>query len=107
MSMTTETPLEVRYQDVPKEDWIQEFIGDRLHRLKRYAKEIVHCRVALEQPHKRHEGENPYRVRIELSLPQKKHLAATAESQEVPQAWDKELRRVIKEAFQAMEKQLS
>jgi ribosome-associated translation inhibitor RaiA len=107
MSTTAETPLEVRYQDVPKEDWIEEFIRERLERLKRYAREIMHCRVAIEQPHKRHEGENPFHVRVELSLPQKKHLAATAESEEVPQAWDKELRRVIKEAFQAMEKQLS
>ncbi len=99
-----EVPLELSFHGVDHTDWAEEYVRKRVARLQQFAKNIIACRVTIEQPHHhRHQG-NPFRVRIEVTLPQKKDLVATAEPVQVEQ--ENQLHPVIRQAFEAMERQL-
>lgn len=103
-----QVPLEISYKNVEKEDWIEDFIQREVDRLERYSRdrEFISCQVAVEQDHARQQRANPYHVRVEVSLPGKKHLVTSAEPRNVGKKSENELRNVIREAFQAMEKRL-
>jgi cold shock CspA family protein len=103
-----QTPLEISYKNVEKLDWVEDFIHRQVERLQRYTRdrELISCRVAVEQDHARQQQANPYHVRVELSLPGKKHLVTSAEPRQVQKDSENELRNVIRDAFQAMEKRL-
>lgn len=99
-----QVPAEISYHGVDRSDWSEEFIGRQVERLERYAPDMIACRIAVEQPHRRHHQGRPYHVRVEVTLPGHIDLVATAEPVEVPQTV--ELRTVIRDAFKAMEKQV-
>lgn len=97
-------PVEISFHGVDRSEWSEDFIHRQVERLERYAPDIISCRVAVELPHKHQHRGKPYHVRVEVTLPPKHDLVATAEPVEVPTKV--ELRTVIRDAFRAMEKQV-
>jgi cold shock CspA family protein/ribosome-associated translation inhibitor RaiA len=102
--ITVQIPLEVRYIDVDRSEWSENFIRRQVQRLERYADDIISCRVTVSRPHRRQQTGQPYHVLVEVTLPQQIDLAARAEPVEVPT--ESKLRNVIRDAFRAMERQL-
>ncbi|WP_445157424.1 HPF/RaiA family ribosome-associated protein [Halomonas sp. E14] len=99
-----QTPLEITYQHVSRSEWIDEYVRSRVAKLEHFSKDIVSCRVVIEQTQNPHRTGNPYRALVEVTLPAKGELVAEKTDKVVdPQV---QLRPIIRNAFEAMEKQL-
>ena len=99
-----QTPLEVTYQHVTRSAWIDEYVRSRVAKLEHFSKDIVSCRVTIEQTQNPHKTGNPYRAQVEVTLPAKGELVAEKSDKVTdPQV---QLRPIIRNAFEAMEKQL-
>lgn len=97
-------PLELNYHDLPRSDWSEQLIRERVERLERYHDDIVSCTVIVSKPHKHQHSGNPYRVSIEVHLPRNRRLVVNQEPAVVEQ--ESNLRTVIEAAFSAMERRL-
>jgi ribosome-associated translation inhibitor RaiA/cold shock CspA family protein len=95
---------EITFNHLPKSEWIEDYVKQRIEKLERLADDIVTCRVVIERDqHHRNTG-NPYRVRIEVTIPPRKDLVADKSATVTdPQV---QLRPVIRTAFEAVERQL-
>lgn len=99
-----QVPLEIRFQDVDRSEWSENFIRRQVERLERYADDMISCRVTITRPHRHQRSGQPYHVVVEVTLPPQMTLAAVVEPVEVPT--QSELRNVLRDAFKAMERQL-
>ncbi|NBC46841.1 MAG: cold shock domain-containing protein [Gammaproteobacteria bacterium] len=100
-----QTPLELNFHDVPRSEWSETLIEDRVARLERFSDQIISCTVIVSQPHKHQHKGNPYKVSIEVRLPRNRRLMVAEEPNEVPSA-EANLHPVIVSAFSAMEERL-
>lgn len=99
-----QVPLELSFNDIPRSDWIDDYVKDRVSRLEQLCDDLIACRVVIErEQHQKNKG-NPYRTRVELTLPPKKDLIGDKQGTvEDPHV---QLRPIIRKAFEAVEKQL-
>ncbi|WP_187774597.1 HPF/RaiA family ribosome-associated protein [Billgrantia pellis] len=99
-----QTPLEINYQHVSRSEWIDDYVKSRVAKLEHFSRDIVSCRVVIEQTQNPHRTGNPYRALVEVNLPAKGELVAEKSDKVTdPQV---QLRPIIRGAFEAMEKQL-
>ncbi len=98
------TPLEITYRNVSKSDTIDSIIREKAEKLSQLHESIISCRVSVEQPQESQRSGNKYRVRIDLRLPPGKELVVRRESGKGDM--HEGLRKVITDAFHAMERQL-
>ena len=98
-------PLELNFHDVPRSDWSVSLIEQRAERLNRYNDRITSCHVIVAQPHQHQHKGRPYRVSLEVRLPRRQPLAVVVEQNDVPRG-NADLRPVINDAFDAMERRL-
>ena len=97
-------PLEITYRGVEKTDEIDHFVRDKAARLDKFCDHISRCDVIIEQPnHAQHSG-NPYRVRIDLTVPP--HHELVVNEKPVEHEMHEPLTKVINGAFKSMERQL-
>jgi cold shock CspA family protein len=97
-------PLEITFRDVVKTEALENLIRDRAKRLEKYNNNIIGCRVAVERPNATPNNVNPYRVRIDITVPPGHEIVVERK----PGNKDPELdvRTVIRTAFDAARKQL-
>jgi cold shock CspA family protein/ribosome-associated translation inhibitor RaiA len=98
-----QVPPQISFHGIDHSDYNEDYIRERIQRLENLHDGIISCRVVVERPHQNRQTGNPYRCRVELSLPRKRELVASKE--EMTERYV-ELRTVIGRAFDAMEKQL-
>ncbi len=97
-------PVGISYRGVEKSDQLEELILSKAARLDRFCDHISRCDVVVEHPnHAQHSG-NPFRVRIDVTVPPGHELVAD-EKQAVHEMHEP-LSKVINDAFKAMERQL-
>ena len=97
-------PVEISYRGVEKSDLLDQLIRDKAARLDRFCDHISRCDVVVEHPnHSQHSG-NPFRVRIDVTVPPG-HELVTEEKQGAHEMHEP-LSKVINDAFKAMERQL-
>jgi ribosomal subunit interface protein len=97
-------PVEISYRNVLKSDEIETLIREKAARLDKFCDHIVRCDVAVEKPnHAQHNG-NPYRVRIDLTVPPQHELVV--EEKQMEHEMHEPLSKVINDAFKAMERRL-
>lgn len=97
-------PVKISYRGVEKSDQLEQFIRSKAARLDRFCDHISRCDIVVEHPnHSQHTG-NPFRVRIDLTVPPGHELVAD----ERPAAHEmhEPLSKVISDAFKTMERQL-
>jgi len=94
---------EITFHGIEHSDYNADYIQERIQRLEHLTDDIIACRVTVERPHRNHRQGNAYHVRVELTLPKHRDLIA---KKEAGQRRAVELRTVIKEAFEAVEKQV-
>lgn len=97
-------PLELKFDGVEASPVLETYVRERVDRLDRMCENLTACRVAVERAQHQHQTGNPYRVRIEITLPPKKDLVA--DKQQTIRHPRSQLRPLIRRAFEAIEKQL-
>lgn len=97
-------PIEISYRGVEKSDQLEELIRGKAERLDHFCDHISRCDVVIEQPnHAQHNG-NPFRVRIDVTVPPGHELVA--DEKQGAHEMHEPLSKVINDAFKAMERQL-
>lgn len=97
-------PIEISYRGVEKSHQLEQFIRSKAERLDHFCDHISRCDVVIEQPnHSQHNG-NPFRVRIDLTVPPGHELVVDEKQSE--HEMHEPLSKVINDAFKTMERQL-
>lgn len=95
---------EISYKGMHRSEKLDAYIHERADHLERIARGIVTCRVGIEVAQKNHKIGNPYRMRVEISVPTGHDLVA------VKERTDEELlhglRTLAREVFDALEQQV-
>ena len=97
-------PLELHLSDVPDPDRITAVIHEGAGKLDRIYRRLTSCRVAIERPQRHQEVGNPYRVRINLTVPHKHELVVKRESSKGDM--HDSLETVVKDAFNSAARRL-
>lgn len=95
---------EVKFHDVDRSKWVEDYIAERVQRLERFADGITSCHVTLTQEQASHAKGNKYSVMVEVRLPPNHDLAVrkTKDIRDMPA----QLPALINLAFGAIERQL-
>jgi len=99
-----QVPLEVTYRNVEKTDAIENLIREKVDKLEKICDYMISCRVAVEAPQQHQQTGNPFRVRIDMRIPQGHELVIKRESSQgnihgtLPQT--------LRDAFDAAQRQL-
>lgn len=99
-----QVPLEISFRDVEKTESVENVIREEAAKLEKVHKHINSCRVAVEKPHKHQRSGNPFRIRIDLTVPPNKELVVTREPTD--EEMHQPLHTVIKDAFEIARRQL-
>lgn len=97
-------PLEISYRGVEKSDEIDNLIRTKAERLDRFCDHISRCDIAIEQPNHSLRAGNPFRVRIDVTVPPGHELVA--DEKQTEHEMHEPLTKVINDAFKTMERQL-
>jgi len=62
-------PLELSFRHIDPDDRIKTLINKKVEKLEHFCDHISGCRIAVERQHKENHASNPYRVRIDLTVP--------------------------------------
>ncbi len=97
-------PLEVSYRDVDKTESLDDLIRSQTDKLERICDYVSSCRVSIEKTQKHLSSGNPYRVRVDVTVPPSHELVSSQE----PGYGDmhKELPAVIRDVYSGIERQL-
>ncbi|HXT20618.1 MAG TPA: HPF/RaiA family ribosome-associated protein [Thermoanaerobaculia bacterium] len=98
--------LQVSFRDVPppRQPELEEKVRQRAEKLERFCDHIMSCRVAIERPHRSEASGNPYRVRIDLTVPPGHEVVVRKGAGDSDPAAD--VMTVVNGAFEAAERQL-
>jgi cold shock CspA family protein/ribosome-associated translation inhibitor RaiA len=101
-----EVPLQLSLRDVPvaRQQEVEERVRQRAGRLERFCDHIISCRVGIERPHAHETSGNPFRVRVEVTVPPGHDVVVRSEPGDNDLHTD--LLTVINGAFEAAERQL-
>lgn len=99
-----QVPLELTFRNVESSEELESFIEQQVEKLERFCDHISGCRIAVEQPHKHASSRNPYRVRIDITVPPQHEVVVSKDPADNP--FDLDLKGVLRGAFQAAERQL-
>jgi cold shock CspA family protein len=64
-----ETPVQVTFHGVEHSSAIESYVLTRADKLETFYPRVVHCRVAIESPHKHGHSGRHYRVRVDITVP--------------------------------------
>jgi ribosomal subunit interface protein len=92
-----QVPLEISARLIELTPDLEADLRRRSAKLERYFDRITSCRIAVEGPSNHHQAGGPYRVRLDITVPGSE-LVANKEGEE--------LNAVIRDAFQAAERQV-
>ena len=97
-------PLEVFFQGISKTPDIEDLIRERVAKLEQTCSYLSSCKVAVESPQKHQKSGDPFRIRIDMTVPPGHELVVKEESSQgdIHDALPKVLRRV----FDAARRQL-
>ena len=97
-------PVNITYRGLNKTEAIEQMVLDKAQRLDKFCDHISRCDVAIEQPNHAHKKGNPFRVRIDVTVPPGHELVA--EEKQVDNGTHDPLAKVVHDAFKTMERQL-
>lgn len=62
-------PLKVSFRGIHRDSRIEDLIREKADKLGRVCDHLMSCRVAVEKPQRHVQSGNPYRVRIDMTIP--------------------------------------
>jgi ribosome-associated translation inhibitor RaiA len=97
-------PLEITYRHVPKRAEVEARIRQKAAKLERFCDHIIGCRVALERPQRHQRSGNPYRVRIDVTVPPGHEIVVSYDPEKSEMHDDLDV--VVNRAFKAAARRL-
>ncbi len=97
-------PPEIVYRDVAHRPAVDALIHEQAAKLDRFCDHITSCRVAIEHPQQHQRAGNPYRVRLDVTVPPGHELVVDRGPGD--NEMHARLETVILDAFKAMRRQL-
>jgi ribosome-associated translation inhibitor RaiA len=97
-------PVNITYRGVVKSADIDQLVLDKAAHLEKFCDHINRCDVAIEQPNHAHQKGNPFRVRIDVTVPPGHELIADEKGMD--NGSYAPLTKVIHDAFKTMEREL-
>jgi cold shock CspA family protein/ribosome-associated translation inhibitor RaiA len=97
-------PVEITYRGIEKSDDIDNLIHAKAARLDKFCDHISRCDVVVERPNHAQRAGNPFRVRIDVTVPPGHELVADERQNE--HKMHEPLTKVVNDAFKTMERQL-
>lgn len=97
-------PVQISFKDVIKTPGLEVLIHRKINKLEKICDHIISCRLTIERPQKYPDTGNPYRIRIDLTVPPGHEIVAKQSSSEGNM--HDPLEKVIKQTFNAAERQL-
>lgn len=97
-------PVEISYRGVEKTDEIDNLIRTKAARLDRFCDHISRCDIAVEQPNHAQRAGNPFRVRIDVTVPPGHELVA--DEKQMEHEMHEPLSKIVNDAFKTIERQL-
>jgi cold shock CspA family protein/ribosome-associated translation inhibitor RaiA len=97
-------PVEISYRGVEKSEDIDTLIRDKASRLDRFCDHIIRCDVAVERPNHAQQSGNPFRVRVDVTIPPGHELVA--DEKQIEHEMHEPLTKIINDAFKNMERQV-
>jgi cold shock CspA family protein/ribosome-associated translation inhibitor RaiA len=99
-----QVPLKITFRNVRKDSATEDLIRKQAAKLERVCDHIISCRIAVEKPQEHQRTGNPFRVRIDVTVPPEHELVVVRDSSEGD--LHEQLSTVIRDAFGAMRRQL-
>lgn len=99
-----EVPIELSFKGIANKDEIEAVIREKAAKLERVCSHLTSCRVAVEKPQEHQDVGNPYRVRIDMTVPPGHELVVKRESSKGDMHDPLEI--VVRDAFNAAARQL-
>lgn len=99
-----QVPLKITFRNVRKTPDLEVLIAKQAAKLDRVCDHIISCQVAVEKPQEHQRVGNPFRVRIDVTVPPEHELVVSREATE-GDLHDR-LPTVLRGAFDAMRRQL-
>lgn len=97
-------PVEISYRGVEKSDELDQLIRTKAARLDRFCDHITRCDIAVEKPNRAVQSGNPFRVRVDVTIPPGHELVVDEKQNE--HEMHEPLTKVINDAFKNMERQV-
>ena len=97
-------PVEISYRGVEKSPEIDDLIRTKAARLDKFCDHITRCDVAVEKPNHAQQSGNPFRVRVDVTVPPGHELVADEKQNE--HEMHEPLTKIINDAFKNMERQV-
>ena len=95
---------QVIFHDMDRSQWVEEYVLERIAHIDKITDGLISARVTMTRSQGSHQHGNEYRITIEVRVPPHHDLVAKKE-RNVGDA-QTELRPLIKQAFEAVEKQV-
>jgi ribosome-associated translation inhibitor RaiA len=97
-------PVKITYRGVDKSEEIEKLVLTKAARLDHFCDHISRCDVVIEQPNHAHQKGNPFRVRIDVTVPPGHELVS--DEKQLDNGAHDPLSKVVHDAFKTMERQL-
>lgn len=99
-----QSSVNVSYRGLEKSEAIEQMVREKAGHLDKFCDHIGRCDVAIEQPNHAHKKGNPFRVRIDVTVPPGHELIA--EEEQIDNGSHEPLAKAVHDAFKTMERQL-
>ncbi|MGD1865066.1 MAG: HPF/RaiA family ribosome-associated protein [Phormidesmis sp.] len=97
-------PPEIAYRGVNKTPALETLIAERIEKLEQFYTQISSCHLAIEKVHDHPNSGSPYRVRIDITVPEDREIVVDKSPDQGIQYAS--LEAVIRDAFEAANRQL-
>jgi cold shock CspA family protein/ribosome-associated translation inhibitor RaiA len=99
-----QVPLKMTFRNVTKSASLEALIRKRAIKLERVCRRLVSCRISVEKPQAYQKSGNPFRVRVDVTVPPEHELVTVRNAGEGD--LHERLPTVVRRAFDATQRQL-
>ncbi len=96
-------PLQITFKDMKHSDAIEAKVIEKAQKLEQFSKDIISCRVVIEEPHKNHQQGNLFSITIDVAVPN--HEIVASKHSDKNHAHE-DMYVAIRDAFDAVRRQL-
>ena len=96
-------PIQISFRNMDPSEAVSSRIKERADQLERFYDKIISCRVMVDEPHRRHQTGNHFRVRVDVKVPGHELVVNRDPAQN---GAHKDAYVAIRDAFDSMEREL-
>lgn len=97
-------PPEIAYRGIDKTPALEALVAEKIDKLEKFYSQISSCHLAIEKVHDHPEQGSPYRVRIDITVPEDREIVVDKSPDHGKQ--NQPLEALIREAFDVANRQL-